>query len=177
MKEYEEWRMKVANYKSSNMFYPSNPIYNKTYTAFELPFLESFVHLKVAATRSGGGGLIRPSQYTLSSPNRTKKAADILEEIKSLTPADSVFYYQRKIQKRVLSKDFTHSYLVGDDSGGNSLVSGTINKKILLFEEESEENSYFGILNLSEEEFKILSMELPMSEELKDYDWNKLDEV
>ena len=135
------------------------------------------MHLKVAATRSGGGGLIRPSQYTLSSPNRTKKAADILEEIKSLTPADSVFYYQRKIQKRVLSKDFTYSYLVGDDSGGNSLVSGTINKKILLFEEESEENSYFGILNLSEEEFKILSMELPMSEELKDYDWNKLDEV
>lgn len=177
LKEYEEWRMKVANYKSSNMFYPSNPIYDKTYTTFELPFLESFVHLKVAATRSGGGGLIRPSQYTLSSPNRTKKAADILEEIKSLTPADSVFYYQRKIQKRVLSKDFTYSYLVGDDSGGNSLVSGTINKKILLFEEESEENSYFGILNLSEEEFKILSMELPMSEELKDYDWNKLDEV
>ena len=66
---------------------------------------------------------------------------------------------------------------MGEDSGGNSLGSGTIKKKILLFEEESEENSYFGILNLSEEEFKILSMELPMSEELKDYDWNKLDEV
>ena len=66
---------------------------------------------------------------------------------------------------------------MGDDSGGNSLVSGIINKKFLLFDSESEENSYFGILNLSEEEFKILSMELPMSEELKDYDWNKLDEV
>ena len=163
IKDYEEWRAIAASYPNSIY---KNPLFVET-TAFELPFLESFVHLKVSVMRKGLGG-----KYALSTPLRTKKVADILEEIKDLSPANSVLYYQRKIQKRVLSKDFSYSYSIGD--GG--YVNGKINKKILLFEEESDEGSYFGFLDLNNEEFEILSTELPMNEALKEYDWSKLDQ-
>ena len=163
IKDYEEWRAIAASYPNSIY---KNPLFVET-TAFELPFLESFVHLKVSVMRNGLGG-----KYALSTPLRTKKVADILEEIKDLSPANSVLYYQRKIQKRVLSKDFSYSYSIGD--GG--YVNGKINKKILLFEEESDEGSYFGFLDLNNEEFEILSTELPMNEALKEYDWSKLDQ-
>lgn len=164
IKDYEEWRALASSYPNS--WIDKNPLFVGT-TAFSLPFLESFVYLKVFVMRNGLGG-----RYTLSTPLRTKKVADILEEIKDLSPANSVLYYQRKIQKRVLSKDFSYSYSIGD--GG--YVNGKINKKILLFEEESEEGSYFGFLDLNNEEFEILSTELPMNEALKEYDWKKLDE-